>query len=118
MTKTLKERNEKLAEREATLKEELDLNSEEMMDKAKQVGKVALISGGIALLTFWIYKAFFENEDKSAPKKKSKKRKRVMKTTSNKLAEMALPYVGKALNSIFKDDAVRENVEMNYKKED
>lgn len=116
MTKTLKERKEELAQREHELKEKLDLNSEGLMDKAKQVGKVALISGGVALIGFWIYKAFFEDDQEEVSKKKVKKRKKAMKATSSKLANMALPYVGKVLDSIFQEDDLSNKEEP--KKED
>lgn len=104
MAKTIKEKREQLAAREQELKKELDLNSEGLREKAKQVGKIALVSGGVALLGFWIYKAFFEDEDTENVSKKSKKRKKAMKGVSTKLTDLAMPYIGKVLESVFSND--------------
>ncbi|MFK7951937.1 MAG: hypothetical protein AB8B73_03755 [Ekhidna sp.] len=104
MAKTIKEKREQLAAREQELKKELDLNSEGLREKAKQVGKIALVSGGVALLGFWIYKAFFEDEDTENVSKKSIKRKKAMKGVSTKLTDLAMPYIGKVLESVFSND--------------
>lgn len=108
MAKTIKEKRKELAAREQQLKEELDLNSEGLKEKAKQVGKIALVSGGVALLGFWIYKAFFEDEESEIPSKKSKKRRKAMKGVSTKLTDIAMPYLGKVLDSVFSEDDVKE----------
>lgn len=108
MTKTLKERKGELAIREQALREELDLNSDGLKEKAKHVGKIALISGGVALLGFWVYKAFFEEEASEKSSKKSKKRKKAIKGVSSKLMGMTLPYLGKMLNSVFEADETQK----------
>lgn len=113
MTKTLKERKRELAMREEALKEELDLNSDGLKEKAKHVGKIALVSGGVALLGFWIYKAFFEEESDEKPSKKSKKRKKATKDLTSKLSAMAMPYLGKVLDSFLnenKEEVSKEEV--------
>ncbi len=113
MTKTLKERKEELARREQEIRERLDLNSDGLKEKAKYVGKIALISGGVALIGFWIYKAFFESEDEEISKKKSKKRSKAIKSASVRIAEAALPYVGKVLDSVFKEGSANKDKKEN-----
>jgi len=118
MTKSLKERKQELALREQVLKDELDLNSEGLKEKAKHVGKIALISGGVALLGFWVYKAFFEEDDIEKTTKKSKKRKKAVKGVSSRLATMALPYVGKILDSVFQENKEEKAKKKQANKED
>lgn len=118
MTKSLKERKEELALREQALKEKLDLNSDGLKEKAKHVGKIALISGGVALLGFWVYKAFFEEEDLEKPSKKQRKRKKAVKGISSRIAEMALPYMGKILASIFQENDIEKASKEEMNKED
>jgi precorrin-3B methylase len=101
MSKTLKERRQELNRRESALRRELDFSSDSFKEKAKQVGKIALVSGGVALVGYWIYKAFFQEEDDEKPSKKTKKRKKAVKGVSSRLAEIALPYIGKMLSSVF-----------------
>lgn len=104
---TIEQRVKSLTDREQKLKLQLDSDSDEMKDKAKRVGKVALIAGIVALLGYWIFNVIFhddEVEEEERPKKK-KKKKRDSDGISSKVTAFILPYIGKMLDGLLDEEA-------------
>lgn len=97
MSRKIKERTKQLANRELTIKKKLLGESQGLKSRVNRAGKTALIGGGIALIIYAMYKAFFQNDSK--PKKS-----RVGRSTSGIVAEKVttflLPYLGKVLDDL------------------
>ncbi|MEM7297246.1 MAG: hypothetical protein AAF391_03155 [Bacteroidota bacterium] len=110
MSKTLKRRTKELDEREKKLKIQLETSGDEMKEKAKTVGKVALISGLVALIGYWGYNAFFsddEDEEYVKPKKKKKKSKR-SNDMWTRLSGYVTPYIVNFLDELLELKPLRE----------
>lgn len=108
------ERVKKLEAKEEKIKLQLDSNSDEVKSKVMRVGKIALITGAVALIGYWIFNVIFqENEDEEKPRKK-KKKQRESKGFTERIVALAMPYVNKALDGILND----ENEEVEKPKED
>ncbi|MEP1094519.1 MAG: hypothetical protein ABJG78_05385 [Cyclobacteriaceae bacterium] len=97
MSKKIEERTKELATREIALKKKLMGSSEGIKSKANKVGKTALIGGLATLLTYGLYKAFFQGESKSK-KSKIKQGQSTSGIITEKLVMFLLPYLGKVLD--------------------
>lgn len=109
---TIEERVKSLEAKEQKIKLQLDSSSDEMKDKAKRVGKVALIAGIVAILGYWIFNIIFQDddEDEGQPKKKKKKNRQSGGFTE-RLTALAMPYLNKALDGILDDESESEKKE-------
>lgn len=117
MSKTLKRRTRELDEREKKLKIQLETSGDKVKEKAKSVGKIALISGIVALIGFWGYNTFFsEDEDEQKPKKKKKKRKH-SNDMWNRISVYATPYIVSFLDELLELKPLREEKAAKEKEE-
>lgn len=98
MSQKIKERTEELAKREQAIKGKLLGKSGSLKSKANRIGKTALIGGGITLVIYMIYKAFFTE---SKPSKKIKGSHSNSGVVTEKLVSFLLPYLGKILDRFF-----------------
>ena len=114
MSKKIKEKAIELASRESEIKKKLFGKSGELKSKANRLGKTALIGGGIALVIFGLYKAFFQGEAK--PKKNRGPDKSVSGIIAEKITVFILPYLGKILDNLF--DNKQENSKETEEKTD
>ncbi|MEO9869923.1 hypothetical protein [Ekhidna sp.] len=96
---TIEDQVKSLSEREEKLKLQLSSDSDEIKDKVKSVGKIALIAGLVALAGYWIFNAFAD-EDEKKPKKRKKKDKE-SGGVSSRLTALAVPYFEKLLSGFF-----------------
>ena len=94
--KTIEERLALLKEQESNIKLQLTKESDEIRGKANRIGKIALTVGVVAILGYWIFNAFMP-EDEEVEKKKKKKNS---KSTWERLANLAAPYLNKFLDGI------------------
>lgn len=100
MSKKIKERTQALASREKAIKDKL-VGKSSLSSKANRIGKMALIGGVVALVLYAIYKSSFQGEKKS--KKKTKGEKSASAAFTEKVATLALPYIGKFLERLMSD---------------
>ena len=95
MTQKINVQKEALAEREKKILLELESSEANIKAKAKTVGKIALVSGIVALVAYWGYNAFWADSDEEQPKKKKKKKK-----SGNQLSQIVTPYIATFLAGI------------------
>ncbi|WP_420317774.1 hypothetical protein [Ekhidna sp.] len=108
---TIESRVKALTEREQKIKKQLDNDSDEMKDKAMRVGKIALVAGGVALLGYWLFNIFSDDDEEVEKPKKKKKHKRSSPNTTARITALLMPYLNKFLDGVLDD-------EDNDKKED
>ncbi len=108
---TIEDRVRSLEAKEQKIKLQLDSSSGEMKDKAKQVGKVALIAGVVAILGYWVYNIIFQDDDVEDQPKKKKKKSRQSSGFTERLTALAMPYLNKALDGILDDENENEKKE-------
>ena len=115
MSKTIDQRVKELKSKEERLKLALSDNGDDLKEKAKRVGKIALVSGLVALAGYLIYKAFFEEEEEDKPSGKKKKRHKPSHQSSygltQRLSAYAMPYITKFLVDYFSPDSEKETKE-------
>lgn len=100
MKKKIKQQQKELREKEKKILLELESGEANLRAKAKTAGKVALVSGLIALVVFWGFKAF-----SGEPKKKNKKKKKSNKNNSSgRLVQLITPYIVKFLGEVLELD--------------
>lgn len=100
---TIEDRIKSLEAKEQKIKVQLDSDSDELKGKAMRVGKIALITGVVAILGYWIFNVIFQDDEEEKPKKR-KKRNRESKGFSERIVALAMPYVNKALDGILEGD--------------
>ena len=110
MAKKIEEYVKELEEREEKLKLELSSSTDEARDKLKRVGKIAFISGIVAIAGYWIYRAFFAEEkvelDEEKPKKIANRTKG--NSISSRLTTLAMPYIQNIINDLINNDMEEE----------
>ena len=100
---TIEDKIKSLEAKEQKIKVQLDSNSDELKEKAMRVGKIALITGVVAILGYWIFNVIFQDDEEEKPKKR-KKRNRESKGFSERIVALAMPYLNKALDGILEGD--------------
>lgn len=111
MSKTIKQRTQELKDREAKLKLQLEGNEDELKSKAKTVGKIALVSGLVALAGYLLFQVFFaDDEDEEKPKKK-KNKKHKSDGITGRISAFAMPYVIEFLDNLLEIKDLKEEKE-------
>lgn len=101
---TIEDQVKALTRREEKLKLQLSSDSDELKEKAKHVGKIALIAGLVAIVGYWIFTIFADDdEEEDRPKKKKKKSKSASNGISSRLTALAIPYLEKFLSGVMDD---------------
>ncbi|WP_436517718.1 hypothetical protein [Ekhidna sp. To15] len=111
---TIEDRVKSLEAREKKIKLQIDSDSDEMKDRAKRIGKIALVTGVVTILGYWIFNIIFQDDDEEKPKKKKKKRNSESKGFGQRIGALAMPYLNSILDGILNED---ENTEVKTKKE-
>lgn len=111
---TIEDRVKSLQEREQKIKLELDNDSDEMKSKVMRVGKIALITGVVAILGYWIFNTIFQDEDEEKPKKK-KKRNKESKGFTQRVTALAMPYLNRVLDGILNEEEDEEKTKTDSK---
>lgn len=93
---TIEDRVRSLAEKEEQIKLQIDVDSEEIKNRAFRVGKIILISTTVAAIGYWVFNLFFEEDEK--PKKKKKKSRETGITS--RITALALPYLEKIVDGV------------------
>ena len=101
---TIESRVKALTEREQKIKKQLDNDSDEMKDKAMRVGKIALVAGGVALLGYWLFNIFSDDDEEVEKPKKKKKHKRSSPNTTARITALLMPYLNKFLDGVLDDE--------------
>ncbi len=101
---TIEDRVKSLEEREKKIKLQIDSDSDEMKDRALRIGKIALITGVITILGYWIFNIIFQDDEEEKPKKKKKNRGSESKGFSQRITALAMPYLNKMLDGILDED--------------
>ena len=99
--KIIDDRVKSLEEREKKVKLQLESNSEEVKRRFARVGKIALISGLLAILGYWIFNIIFQDDEEYEKPKKKKKVK--SKGFTERIAALAMPYINNALDDLLSD---------------
>lgn len=111
MSKTIKERSRDLKERETRLKLQLEDSEGELKNTAKSVGKIALVSGLVALLGYVVYSIFFaEEEDEEEEKPKKKKKKKRNSSLSGTLLAYGMPYITKMVDELLEIEDLKKEL--------
>ena len=110
--KKIEERAKVLAEKEAKIKMQLDTDSDELKEKAVRIGKIAAITGIVALVGYWIFNVFSDTETEEEEEPKTKKVPQRASTTS-RIVTVLMPYLNRFLDGILED----EGKEVNKKEE-
>lgn len=120
MSKTIKERNKELQLKEDALKLQLEMSGDDLKSKAKSVGKIALVSGIVAFVGYWVYQSFFaDEEEEDIPKKKRKsKRNKESNSLTNRLSAFATPYIVSFLDELLELKDVKSDGKETEKKPD
>lgn len=113
---SIEDRVQALKVREEKIKLQLDSDSTEMKEKASRIGKIALVSGIVAILGYWIFNIIFQEENEE-PKKKKKKRKE-SKGFTERIVTLAMPYVNNALDGVLNDVSVDDKKESQKSEKD
>lgn len=100
-----KQKTKNLKEREKQLRLALEDGGDELTKKLKTVGKIALISGLVALVGFWIYKAFFSEQKEAEEPKKGRS------NFANRISVLATPYIVKFFKDMFETEGDTEDDE-------
>ena len=105
---TIEDQVKALSEREEKLKLQLSNDSEDIKEKAKHVGKIALVAGLVAIVGYWLFTIFSDEEDEEdeKPKKRKKKKKSSSNGISSRLTALAVPYIEKILSGAMDDSEV------------
>lgn len=86
--KTIKDQIKELKEQEEQIRTQLDESEDKLREQTNTIGKIALISGLVALLGYLGYKTFF------AEKKKSKKKKKGGKNPiRGRIGQLITPFI-------------------------
>ena len=93
MNQRINDQQEELKRKEEKILLELESTEKNLKARARTVGKIALISGLVALLAYFGFKAFSDD----SPKKSKKKRKK----ESGGLGQIVTPLIVKFLKDIF-----------------
>ena len=80
-----------------------------------RVGKIALITGIVTILGYWIFNTIFQDEEDEDKPKKKKKKSVESKGFSERIVALAMPFVNKMLDGILSDE---EETVKETKKED
>ena len=96
MKRKIEKQQEALEEKEKRILLELETNEQQLRKKAKTIGKIALISGIVALLAYWGFKLFSGEEEQEPKRKKKKKRSK----STNAFSQLVTPYVVKFLGDL------------------
>lgn len=105
--KQIDQQKEALEEKEKKILLELAQNEQELRSKAKSIGKIALISGLVALIAYWGYKLFVDEPEE--PKKSKKNKKKARK--SNVLGQLATPYIVKFFSELLELESKEDPTE-------
>ncbi|MEM6736555.1 MAG: hypothetical protein AAGC64_10260 [Bacteroidota bacterium] len=95
--RTISEKEQELKEREKKLRFQLDKSEEKLRNTAKNVAKIALLSGLLTLFGYWIYRSFFQLGPAEKEKKKKARRKKSVLPGLGKLSELISPYLTRFL---------------------
>ncbi len=106
---TIEDRVKSLEEREQKIKLQLDSDSDEIKEKVMRVGKIALITGIVSILAYWIFNVFFGDDDEDEKPKKKSKRKKDGGGFSARITALAMPYVNKIIEGILEDEEESES---------
>ncbi|WP_421763304.1 hypothetical protein [Ekhidna sp.] len=96
---TIKDKVKSLEEREKKIKLQLDADSDEMKEKAMRIGKIALITGVVTILGYWIFNVIFNDDDEENEKPK-KKRKTQGQGITSRLTALAIPYIERIIEGV------------------
>lgn len=116
---TIEDRVKSLEEREEKIKLQLDSDSDEIKEKVMRVGKIALITGIVSILGYWIFTVIFggDDEEEEKPKKKKKKRQDSGGFTA-RITALAMPYVNRVIEGILEDEGETVDIKESEGKED
>ncbi|MEO9482320.1 MAG: hypothetical protein ABJG47_02700 [Ekhidna sp.] len=103
---TIEDRVKSLEAREEKIKLQLDADSDVIKGKAMRVGKIALISGIVAIVGYWVFNIIFDDGEKKPKRKKKKIRNEG--NFSSRIVALAMPYLNKILEGILEDENVEE----------
>ncbi len=95
--KRIDERIESLKLKEERIKLQLSKETDEIRGRAKRIGKIALVAGVVAILGYWIFNSFLSEDGKE-----KKKKKKQSKSSWERLATIATPYLNKFLDGVMK----------------
>lgn len=112
---TIEDQVKALSRREEKLKLQLSNDSDDIKEKAKHVGKIALVAGLVAIIGYWIFTIFSDDDEEEKPKKKKKKRKAASGGISSRLTALAIPYLEKMISGVMEDS---EEPEKSVKKKE
>lgn len=101
---TIEDRVKSLEARERKIKLQIDSDSDEIKDRVMRIGKIALITGVVTILGYWIFNIIFQDDDEEKPKKKKKKRNSESKGFGERMTALAMPYLNKMLDSLLNED--------------
>lgn len=105
--KSIKQQEKELQMREEKIKQQLDDDSDELKERLIRVGKIAAISGIVALIGYGVYRAFFAEEEEEEIEKPEPQTVR-KRSSPNRLSAMfttfALPYLERIVEGVFDDE--------------
>lgn len=101
---TIEDRVKSLEARERKIKLQIDSDSDEIKDRVMRIGKIALITGVVTILGYWIFNIIFQDDDEEKPKKKKKKRNSESKGFGERMTALAMPYLNKMLDGLLNED--------------
>ena len=106
--KRIDQQKETLEEKEKKILLELEHNEKQLRSKAKSIGKIALVTGFVALIAYWGFKLFVNEPEEPKKSKKKKKTK-----NSSMLSQIATPFLVKFFSELLdfesKDSSVSES---------
>lgn len=100
---TIEDKVKSLKEREEKIKLQIDADSDEMKEKVIRVGKIALITGVVTILGYWIFNVIFDDEDEEEKPKKKKKRKQSGQGITSRITALAIPYIERIIEGVIDD---------------
>jgi len=104
MKRTIKKRAEELSEKEERLKLALEDNEHKLKGKAKSVGKIALVTGLITLVGYWVYSSFFHKETAVEEKVSAPP----SSTFTSRIGALLIPFVTSFLEELIQTKVLKK----------
>lgn len=100
MSQTIKEREKELQNREAELKIRLKKSKDGLRSRLRSAGLIALVSGLVALVGYWIFRSFFSEDEPKTKKEATKSSNSFLRG----LGGILTPYITNLLKELLESE--------------
>ena len=109
MSQSIKEREKKLQNREAELKVRLEQSKDGLRRRMRSAGQIALVSGLVALIGYWIFRSLFSEQEPETETKTEKAK--TSQSFFDRMLSLATPYIVNLFKEMLQVDGDPETSE-------